>query len=121
MREIVQYQQNISYISKIWQRCYLAYLAFTSPDLTPCIKMKNGVIIDIENQRVIIPGDFNLHTTGNLRLTSDKHVIIKSGRTPEERDGYVYGVWINSEEDNQGNPLLEQETNYLEVEKHDDR
>jgi hypothetical protein len=120
MAELIQYQQT-AWFNKLWQRCYLAYMAFMSSNLSPCIKTKNGVIIDIENQRVIIPGDFNLHTTGNLRLTSDRHIIIKSGRTPEERDGYVYGVWLNSEEDSNGNPLLEQETNYLEVNKDDNR
>jgi hypothetical protein len=105
--------QNTSIISRIWQRCYLAYIAFTS-DLTPCIKMKNGIIVDLDNQRLIIPGDFNLHTTGNLKFSADKHIIIKSGQIPEERPGYVYGVWINSEEDSYGNPLLDINTKYIE-------
>jgi hypothetical protein len=102
---VIVHQYYPTWIDKFWQRCYLGYLAFTSNDLTPCIKMKNGIIIDIENQRLIIPGDFNLHTTGNLRLTADKHVIIKSGNTPEEREGYIHSIWFNSEEDINGNPI----------------
>jgi hypothetical protein len=118
MNNQVEYYYGISWLNRFWQRCYLMYLAFKSKDLTPCIKMKNGIIVDLDNQRLIIPGDFNLHTTGNLRLTSDKHIIIKSGRVPEERPGYVYGIWFNSDEDSDGKPLLDN-AKYLEDKKYD--
>jgi hypothetical protein len=72
------------------------------PDI---IQFANGVIIDVENRRIILPDDFALHTTGNLRLSADKHVIIKSGQGEEERPGYRYSIWLNSEEDGACRPL----------------
>ena len=119
MNTLIAYQST--WINRIWQRFYLAYSAFTS-DLSPYIRLKNGSIVDLNNQRLIILGDFTLHTTGNLKLTSDKHIILKSGRLPEERAGYTYSIWFNSEEDQFGNPLLDKDLNkdfeYLE-EKND--
>jgi hypothetical protein len=70
------------------------------------ITFANGVVIDIENKRIILPDDFALHTTGNLRLTSDKHIIIKSGQGDEpDRPGYQYSIWLNSAEDEAHRPL----------------
>lgn len=33
-----------------------------------------------------------------------------SGRTPEERAGYVHGIWLNPDLDNDGRPLKDGDT-----------
>jgi hypothetical protein len=85
---------------------YLRTKEVPQPD---SIVFTNGVTIDMENKRIILPDDFSVHATGNLRLTADKHVIIKSGQGVEEsRRGYHYSIWLNSDEDDAGRPLKEQ-------------
>jgi hypothetical protein len=92
-------------LSKLIVRTKLAIKAFSTP-VCSHFEILPGVVFDIENKRIIITGDFSLHTEGNLRLSSDKHVIIKSGQSEEERTGYVHGIWLNSIEDSEGKPLL---------------
>ena len=65
-------------------------------------------MLDLTNRRIIIPGEFNFHATGNLTLSSDQHVIIKSGQTAEYRAGYVHGIWLNPIQDELNQPILEQ-------------
>lgn len=103
-------------LTKFLTRLNWAVKAFNSPIYSQ-IQLGNGVILDLDNQKIIIPGDFALHTEGNLRLSSDKHVIIKSGQTEEPRPGYIHGIWLNSEEDQFGQPLLDQKD--IEIENGD--
>ncbi len=88
-----------------FQRLKWAASAFARHD--PIIILDNGMKLDLENRKLIIPSDFHLHTEGDLRLSSDKHVILHSGRTPESREGYVHGVWVNPDIDEYGRPLLD--------------
>ena len=100
---------RISWLDRLIQRFHWAMLAFKAPAYDPHIRLKNGVLVDLVNRRIVIPGDFNIHTEGNLKLSADKHVLITSGQDAEERPGYVHGIWFNAAEDQFGRPLLEDE------------
>jgi hypothetical protein len=89
------------------QRCKWALSAFNAQAASPCITLHNGIILDLTSNRLVIPSDFHLHTSGNLKFSSDQNIIISSGNGEDiTRSKYVYGVWINSEEDHLGRPLL---------------
>jgi hypothetical protein len=101
-------------IRSLLRRCQWAIQAFNAKAALPCIKLNNGIILDLTSNRIIIPSDFHLHTQGNLRLSSDQNIIISSGQKQDtERSDYVYGVWINSEEDLLGRPLLAEDHNQI--------
>lgn len=59
---------------------------------------KKGKVISLK-------GDFTLHTSGTLKLESDQHVILSSGRGKEERAGYRHSVWLNPDLDTEGRPV----------------
>jgi hypothetical protein len=88
-------------------RFKVAALAFVqAPTLKPIIKLENGAYIDLSNKKIVLPEDFHIHARGNLKLTSDKHVVIRSGRNSDpEREGYVHSIWVNADEDSLGRPL----------------
>jgi hypothetical protein len=81
------------------------------------LKLDNGLLVDVTNRRIIIPSDFHLHTQGTLRISSDQHVLINSGEGYDLYSGRRWGIWLNTEVDNNGepvhndSPLLEHEHN----------
>lgn len=92
-------------------RFRLAVLAFKqASNLTPVITLKNGTKVDLESKQIIFEGDTNLHCTGNLTISADKHLMLDTSKLPEEREGYVYSVWFNSDKDNSNRPIR-----YVEV------
>lgn len=91
-----------------WQRLKLAAQVFRAPVLKPVVELQNGMKLDLQTGQLIIPGEFNIHATGTLRLTSDEHVIIQSSRQPEDRPGYRYSVWLNPDLDDMGRPLMDE-------------
>lgn len=92
-------------LTNFFNRIALAVKAFNKPNVM-CIEIGNGVILDLSNNRLVIPGDFEFHAEGNLRLTSDRHIILKSGQDADRREGYTHSIWLNSEEDENGDPLF---------------
>lgn len=61
---------------------------------------------DAATQRWVLEGDLAVHLTGSLRLSTDKHIILQSGRTPVPgRPGYVHGVWTNPPLNAEGQPV----------------
>ncbi len=93
-----------------------AYLAFKSPPTLPStvIQLSNGVMLDLASNQVIVEGDFSLHSTGNIRLSSDEHVIVESGRGFDDR-GEVQGIWLNPVYDDSGQPIEVADEIELEV------
>lgn len=56
-------------------------------------------------KKFFINGELDVHARGNIRLTSDQHIILTSGNTKEDRPGYRYSIWLNPELDNHRRPL----------------
>lgn len=50
------------------------------------------VFYDPETRRLFIDGDFQIHSTGNLILSSDQHVVINSGNDGMD---YTHQVHLN--------------------------
>ena len=97
-------------IQEFTWRCKLAMLAFVqAPSLEPIVKLKDGSYIDLSKKKIVLTGDIHIHCEGNLKLSSDKHILIESGRTKEERNGYLHSIWFNAKEDEQGRPLKDEE------------
>lgn len=90
-------------------RVRLSILAFVqAPSLEPIIRLKDGSYIDLSTKKIVLTEDTHIHCNGNLKLTSDKHVVIRSGRTPDPlREGYIHSVWTNANEDELGRPIKE--------------
>jgi hypothetical protein len=58
------------------------------------------------NGKLVINTPLSIHCTNTISLSSDKHIILSSGRTIEQdRPGYNYGVWLNPDLDKLGRPL----------------
>lgn len=84
----------------------MAITAFRQADeFSTCLNMGNGILLDLKTKKIIIPQDFHLHCEGDLVLSSAKHVIISSGRTPESREGYTHSIWFNSKLDADKRPV----------------
>lgn len=75
----------------------------------PKIVLENGSFVDFKNNKFYFVGDFSLHINGNLYIKADKHICINSGCTDEERKGYKYSVWINTELNEKNLPLKREE------------
>lgn len=76
------------------------------------IKLDDKRTLDITNNRLIIEGDFELHSTGNMKLSCNKHLILQSGCSPVEYENSCklqYSVWYNPTTfDKFGNPTPEE-------------
>ncbi len=97
----------VTYIRSLFQRLIWSANAFTMPMNNPIIKLENGILIDLANKHIVIPGEFSLHSQGNFRLSSDQHIIINSGQGYEGREDYRYSIWLNSSLDECGRPIKE--------------
>ena len=76
----------------------------------PVIKLKSGAYIDLNTRKIVLPEDTHIHCKGNLKFSSDKHVVIQSGKNNEPgRHGYVHSIWLNPKEDRHGRPLLNED------------
>jgi len=70
------------------------------------LKMVCGNDFQYKKGRLIINTPLNIHCTDTIALSSDKHILLSSGRKQEDdRPGYNYGVWLNPDLDNFGRPL----------------
>lgn len=94
---------------------------FLTHETKPVLKLDNGLLVDIENKRIVIPTDFHIHTEGTLRLSSGKHVVINSGDGYDPKIGERWGIWLNSDLDDSGepigagSPLLEDEPEHIHL------
>lgn len=104
---MITLEQTVSKVQETAFRFKLAALAFKqASNLKPIIKLKNGAYIDLSSKTIVLPQDTHIHCDGNLKLTSDKNIIMRAGLTPDpDRPGYMYGIWNNTEEDSLGRPL----------------
>ncbi len=96
-------------LTKFLTKLNWAVKAFNSACPTQ-VAIGQGIVLDLVSNRIVIQGDFELYTKGHLRLRSDKHVIINSGRDEEQRPGYIHAIWLNSDEDDFGRPILADDT-----------
>lgn len=62
--------------------------------------------IRVDKNKIIIDSPINIHCTQTMCLSSDKHIILSSGKTKEERHGYRHSVWLNPDIDYLGRPLM---------------
>lgn len=91
---------------------FLAHFFAPLSDLRPVFRL-NGVEIDLNRRLVVVSEPFNLHCTENLKLSSNKHVLLESGQgTEHRRPNYLYSVWINSPTDQYGDPVIAEEPKY---------
>lgn len=108
-----------SWWSELFERCKRAVVAFRTPYEVTTVRFDNGLVLDLANKCIVVPGDLTIHATGDFTLSSDKHVIIQSGCDPEEREGYVHSVWLNPSFDEQGRPIKEEDDILIEEHNHD--
>jgi len=75
---------------------------------SPVIRFANGVEFDLESNRVILTEPTHIHARETLKITTDKHLILNSGQTqvPGKPEGYPYGIWENTQLDENGDPIL---------------
>lgn len=63
------------------------------------------ITIQKRGKVIHLSGDVTLHASGTLKLESDKHIILSSGKGKEERPGYRHSVWLNPDLDARGRPI----------------
>lgn len=97
-------KQEPTWLQSLGQRVRWAWLAFTAPALKPVVQLEHGAYMDLANRRIVVPGEFHIHAQGNLRLSSDEHVILRSGAIEHGGEGYIF---FNTREDEWGNPIRE--------------
>lgn len=89
------------------QRLSICYDLLLTRKYSPVIKTANDVLIDLEKRKIIISGDFHMHCTGDLRLSSDKHILLNSGEGYDSTVGERWGIWLNSDTDSRGKPITD--------------
>lgn len=74
---------------------------------TEPVTLTKHVVYDPEQGVIIVKQDTHIHFTDQIKITSDKDVIIKSGRKDNpDRPGYRYSIWQNSDEDELRRPIM---------------
>jgi hypothetical protein len=73
-------------------RVKLALQVLMAPNDLEKVTKGSPIFYDPVSQRLLITGDFQIHATGNLILSSDQHLVINSGN-----DGidYTHQVHLN--------------------------
>lgn len=72
------------------------------------IKQEQPWTVDRKNKKLILNPGWEICSASDLRLSSNQHVIVKSGRTPDpNRPGIMYSIWNNCDEDENGNPIIQ--------------
>ena len=108
---ILPYDENswyykIPFIFSLLVKIKLCLSIFSRKNFIPCIKFPNGVEIDFTHNKIILNNPTEIICNENLKIISKKHLILQSGKTEEkERKGYIYSIWLNSPEDEYGNPV----------------
>lgn len=84
-------------------------MLFSKRAWKPKIRFSNGLEMDFSNHSIIMQEPLRIHSTRSLYFTTDEHLILNSGRrqVPDKPDGYTYGVWANTDLDQNGEPILE--------------
>jgi hypothetical protein len=105
MPQLPAQQLKTSWWQTLVNKTQRVFLALRTPANLPInvIQLSDGLLIDLQSNRLVVLGELSLHTTGTMRLTSDEHVIIASGCGTDER-GEIQGVWLNPELDESGQP-----------------
>lgn len=80
------------------QRFKLALQVLVAPRHVVMAPADQLISYDPIQRRLVIQGDFQIHSTGNLYLTSDQHVILSSGNADGD---YTHQIHLN--------PVLEEE------------
>lgn len=93
-------KEKLTFLSKIKLIFSLLFKNFN-----PVIKFDNGVEFDLKNKKVILNNPLEIKSKENITITSEKHLILNSGKSPEHRPGYYYSIWENSSFDEYGNPI----------------
>jgi hypothetical protein len=97
---------KIPFIFSLLVKIKLCMIIFSRNFYIPSIRFSNGVEIDFEKNRIILNDPTEIVCNDTLKLISKKHLILRSGQgQEEEREGYRYSIWLNSPEDDRGNPL----------------
>lgn len=91
----------------LWQRLRMAWMIVMRRHWRPKIRFDNGVELDFDRHAIVMNHPTQLHCKENFSITTNKNLILESGRTPDpERPGYVYAIWENCDRDHQGRPIL---------------
>ena len=83
---------NRPLLTDLWQRIRLAYGVLTAPRPLAVAPVGLPLVYDPVTRRLVITGDFEIHATGNLFLSSDQHVVVQSGNEGGE---YTHHVHLN--------------------------
>ena len=57
------------------------------PGNNPVIRLDNGITLDLVRNKIILDGDFALHVTGNLDLSADGDILLRSGKALGHQTG----------------------------------
>lgn len=92
-----------------WTTRFKLIVAMLREDWKPVVRFRNGVELDFSTNSVILNQPTAIHARDNLTITSDKHLMMNSGRRQVEgrEPGYVYGFWANTDLDRNGDPILD--------------
>lgn len=90
----LQYFSGLS----LWQRFKLAWGIITTANLKPAIRFSNGVEFDLENNRVILHNPTEIHAKKTLKISSEEHIFIDSGRDFDPSTGVKHSIWLNNPE-----------------------
>lgn len=66
----------------------------------------NDCEINVTSGKITFYKEFNIHCKENLSITSDKHVIIMSGRDLSEDGETLHSVWTNPDVNEDNEPIL---------------
>lgn len=94
---------KLSFFDKVLFKMKMIYYSIVNKEYNYIIKDDN-FLIDLKNKTITIDGEFSIHSTGNMKLSSDKHLIFKSGVNTNGSEGFIF---FNSLEDQEGNPIIE--------------
>lgn len=71
---------------------------------------------DLENRKLILPDGYSIESQGSLNIKARDHLILSSGCDEEPtRPGHYHSIWLNTELDSEGRPLLADEAKILDA------
>lgn len=78
-----------SWYKELTQRLVWASRAIVTDSNNPVIRLDNGLSLDLANNRIILEGDFALHTTGQIDLSADGNVIINGHKFVDPKQQHL--------------------------------
>src|SRR5690606_16516674 len=69
----------------------------------PSVELGNGVVLNVRDYTIRIPGKFHLHADGDIRISTNSELILQSGKMLGKETGDLH---LNPELNEHGVPLI---------------